>query len=234
MTDVELFSYTTINPNHPAAKDIEFRSIQELIVYVARVSNPANQNNMQTADKLIHYLLKHKHWSPFQMANICMDIRTTRDIAHQIIRHVSFAFQEFSQRYADPTKSFEDAFTLRELRLQDPKNRQSSIEIDLNYPPDVELLEQWIDWQKKVINVATDAYKWAIDNGVAKEQARVVLPEGLTNTHLYMNGSVRSWIHYIETRSGEDTQKEHREIAINVAKAMMEIFPEIKAFLKSE
>lgn len=232
MADIKLFSYTRLNPKHPVALEIgEDPSLKELLVYIARVSNPANQSNMVTVDKLVSYLIKHRHWSPFQMVNVCMDIFTTRDIAHQVIRHASFAFQEFSQRYADPTEAV-DPFVLRELRFQDPKNRQSSIEPDINHPDDARLILEWNDWQKKVIDASTQAYKWAVKNGIAKEQARAVLPEGLTKTHFYMNGSIRSWIHYIQARHGEDAQKEHRDIAIGAAEAMVEVFPDIKGFLK--
>lgn len=181
-------------------------SVDEFIAYVARVSNPSNQNNTLTATKLLRYLAKHKHWSPFEMVNVVMEINTTRDIARQILRHRSFSFQEFSQRYADPTQDL--GFVHREARLQDVKNRQNSIEVNDSF------LE--LDWQKrqeKLIETVSDTYNWAIKNGIAKEQARNVLPEGLTNSRMYMNGTLRSWIHYCQLRMGPETQKEHREIA---------------------
>jgi thymidylate synthase (FAD) len=193
----------------------------EFIAYVARVSNPSNQNNSLTADKLLRYLAKHKHWSPFEMVNIVMEINTTRDIAHQIVRHRSFSFQEFSQRYADPTQDL--GFVTREARLQDQKNRQNSIETD-----DDELQSYWEAQQWLVKGEAERAYNWAIQNGIAKEQARAVLPEGLTSTRLYMNGSLRSWIHYCQIRSGIETQKEHRLIALDAWYQITEVFPSLK------
>lgn len=180
------------------------KNLGEFIAYCARVSNPANQMNSATAPKLLAYLIKHRHWSPFEMANIAMEIETTRDISHQIIRHVSFRFQEFSQRYAE----VDSKFVLREARLQDKKNRQNSIETS-----DSNLEALWVSKQAEVVEKASLAYQWALENGVAKEQARVVLPEGLTPTKLYMNGSVRSWIHFCEVRTDPSTQKEHREVA---------------------
>ena len=180
---------------------------QELIAYCARVSNPSNQMNKETSEKLIKYLIKHKHWSPLEMVNVCLEINTTRDIAHQIVRHRSFSFQEFSQRYANP-QDMEEAFTYREPRLQDTKNRQNSIEVQ-----NTQLEMDWGRHQKKVLETAKEAYDWAIQAGIAKEQARVVLPEGLTKTRLYMNGTLRSWVHYIELRGENGTQKEHMEIA---------------------
>jgi len=194
----------------------------EFIAYVARVSNPSNQNNSLTADKLLRYLAKHKHWSPFEMVNIVMEINTTRDIAHQIVRHRSFSFQEFSQRYADPTQDL--GFVAREARLQDQKNRQNSIEIAQDTP----LTERWEEVQQKVIDAAQEAYTWATWNNIAKEQARAVLPEGLTSTRLYMNGSLRSWIHYCQIRSGIETQKEHRLIALDAWYQITEVFPSLK------
>ena len=193
----------------------------EFIAYVARVSNPSNQNNSLTADKLLRYLAKHKHWSPFEMVNIVMEINTTRDIAHQIVRHRSFSFQEFSQRYADPTKDL--GFVSREARLQDQKNRQNSIETN-----DEQLAKNWEWLQIELQNKANEAYSWAIENGIAKEQARAVLPEGLTSTRLYMNGSLRSWIHYCQIRSGIETQKEHRLIALDAWYQITEVFPSLK------
>ena len=202
---------------------------QDLVAFTARVSNPANQMNQETSERLLKYLIKHKHWSPFEMVNACIEIETTRDIAHQIVRHRSFAFQEFSQRYAEPKllgdkEGMEDShFTIREARLQDKKNRQNSIESD-----DIELDAWWYEHQRNVIEAAKKAYDWAIANGIAKEQARVVLPEGLTKTRLYMNGSLRSWIHYIELRSANGTQKEHMDIAKACAEIIAELAPMTK------
>ncbi len=193
--------------------------IQDLIAFCARVSNPSNQINSETSERLLNYLAKHKHWSPFEMASATLEIETTRDIARQILRHRSFAFQEFSQRYADPSE-FGDQFVIREARLQDTKNRQNSIDSE-----DKALMENWERAQKSVISAAEKAYNWAIDKGIAKEQARAVLPEGLTKSRLYMQGSIRSWIHFIELRSGNGTQKEHMEVARAVAQCIGEIFP---------
>ena len=198
--------------------------VQDLIAYAARVSNPSNQNNSETSARLLNYLAKHKHWSPFEMVSACLEIETTRDIARQILRHRSFSFQEFSQRYADPTKDLD--FVLREARLQDPKNRQNSVE--LNIHDDEEHAKLHIDWNEKqqaVIEAAQEAYTWAVENGIAKEQARAVLPEGNTVSRMYMNGTLRSWIHYIELRAANGTQLEHMEIARAVAKVITEIFP---------
>ena len=192
--------------------------VKDLIAYCAKVSNPSGQMNMEKADKLLAYLIKHQHWSPFEMANACLEIETTRDIARQILRHRSFSFQEFSQRYADPTKDLD--FVIREARLQDKTNRQNSIDTD-----DTKLQMLWSAQQNKVITASKEAYKWAIDNGVAKEQARAVLPEGLMASRLLMNGTIRSWIHYIELRSGHGTQKEHMEVARACAEAIATIFP---------
>lgn len=192
--------------------------IQELIAYCARVSNPANQFNTETSEKLIKYLIKHAHWSPLEMVSACLEITTTRDIARQILRHRSFSFQEFSQRYADPVRELD--FVLRDARLQDPHNRQNSIETS-----DLELQKKWYKYQQNVINEAKMAYQWAIEHGIAKEQARAVLPEGLTESRLYMNGTLRSWIHYIQLRSANGTQKEHIEIAKACASVIAEIFP---------
>ena len=192
---------------------------QDLIAFCARVSNPTNQMNTETSAKLIKYLIKHKHWSPLEMVSACLEINTTRDIAHQIVRHRSFAFQEFSQRYANP-QDMAEAFTYREARLQDPKNRQNSIEVE-----DDALQIAWGKKQKEVIDRCREVYNWALSEGIAKEQARVVLPEGLTKTRLYMNGSLRSWVHYVELRGGHGTQKEHMDIAHACAKVIAEIFP---------
>jgi len=189
-----------------------------LVAYCARVSNPSNQNNSETSAKLIKYPIKHKHWSPLEMVSACLEIETTRDIARQILRHRSFSFQEFSQRYADPTKDLE--FIIREARLQDEKNRQNSVEVD-----DPKLQQEWDTLQEMVIEDARAAYQWAISKGIAKEQARSVLPEGLTMSRMYMNGTLRSWVHYIELRSANGTQKEHQEIAKACAVEIAKIFP---------
>ena len=208
-------SRPTINQIHPFEGPMK---IDEFVAYVARVSNPSNQNNTLTAGKLLKYLVKHKHWSPFEMIHVCMEINTTRDIARQILRHRSFSFQEFSQRYADPTGDL--GFSHREARLQDPKNRQNSVEVN-----DAELDQQWKAKQANIINYVSRAYDWAIDNGIAKEQARAVLPEGLTNSRMYMAGSLRSWIHYCQLRASNGTQKEHQEIAIDCWYQLMQEFP---------
>ena len=194
--------------------------LQELIAFCAKVSNPAAQINNETSERLIKYLIKHQHWSPLEMVNAVLEIETTRDIAHQIVRHRSFAFQEFSQRYADPAEMGEQ-FVTREARLQDPKNRQNSVEID----SEEDIHHAWASVQQDVINKAKEAYDWAIKAGIAKEQARVVLPEGCTKTRLYMNGTLRSWVHYIELRGANGTQKEHMDIAKTCAKVISEIFP---------
>ena len=201
-------------------------NLLEQIAYVARVSNPSNQHNNETAVGLVNYLIKHKHWSPLEMVDATLEIETTRDIARQILRHRSFVFQEFSQRYADPTKDL--GFVSREARLQDPKNRQNSVEVD-----DFDLANEWENRQRTVLNYSNNAYEWAIRNGIAKEQARVVLPEGLTVSRMYMKGSIRSWIHYIHIRSGIETQKEHREVAIACADAIYPIFPMITQFINN-
>ena len=213
---VKLKSYTqpTIEMILDGVEDI-----QDLIAYCAKVSNPAAQINKETSEKLIKYLIKHKHWSPLEMVDATIEIETTRDIAHQIVRHRSFSFQEFSQRYADPNEMGE-IFVLSQSRLQDPKNRQNSVVVD-----DMELQLAWDKEQLKVSAAAEDAYNWAIENGIAKEQARKVLPEGITKTRLYMKGSLRSWLHYIELRSANGTQKEHMDIAIECAKEIARIFP---------
>jgi len=194
--------------------------LQELIAFCAKVSNPAAQINNETSERLIKYLIKHQHWSPLEMVNAVLEIETTRDIAHQIVRHRSFAFQEFSQRYADPAEMGEQ-FVTREARLQDPKNRQNSVEID----SEEDIHHAWASVQQDVIDKAKEAYDWAIRAGIAKEQARVVLPEGCTKTRLYMNGTLRSWVHYIELRGANGTQKEHMDIAHACAKVIAQIFP---------
>lgn len=199
------------------------RNLLEQVAFVARVSNPSNQDNNDTAEKLVRYLIKHQHWSPLEMVNVCLEINTTRDIARQILRHRSFSFQEFSQRYA----VVENEFEYREARLQDYKNRQKSIETDDDYTK-----ERWEQEQASVIHRVQQAYNWAIKNGIAKEQARVVLPEGMTPSRLYMNGTLRSWVHYIQLRSANGTQKEHQEIAIACADAIKPIFPMIEEFVQ--
>lgn len=198
---------------------------QELIAYCARVSNPANQFNTETSERLIRYLIKHQHWSPLEMVSACMEIVTTRDIARQILRHRSFSFQEFSQRYADPTAELEDAFVLRDARFQDLTNRQNSVELDHSQEEQRLLAIEWERAQKRVLHVVKQEYKWAIDNGIAKEQARAVLPEGLTVSRMYMNGTLRSWIHFIQLRAGNGTQKEHQQVAVACAQAIAAIFP---------
>ena len=217
--NVKLVSYS--QPSQEFSDDGVVNA-QELIAFCARVSNPSNQMNKETSEKLIKYLIKHAHWSPLEMVSACLEIDTTRDIAHQIVRHRSFSFQEFSQRYANPEEMGEQ-FTYRETRLQDTKNRQNSIEINALEHGDIDI--KWHDYQREVIAKAKEAYDWAIANGIAKEQARAVLPEGLTKTRLYMNGTLRSWVHYIELRGANGTQKEHMEIAHACAKVIAEIFP---------
>ena len=202
-------------------------SAMDLVAFCARVSNPSNQNNKETSEKLVKYLMKHKHWSPLEMVSACMEIETTRDIARQILRHRSFSFQEFSQRYADPIQDL--SFETRQARLQDPKNRQNSIEAD-NDGLEIE----WHRRQREVINAATDAYNWAVSNGIAKEQARAVLPEGNTVSRMYVNGTLRSWVHYIELRGANGTQKEHMDIAHAVADVISEIFPLAEEFKQKE
>ena len=197
--------------------------IQELIAYCARVSNPSNQDNTETSERLLRYLIREKHWSPFEMVSACLEVTTTRDIARQLLRHRSFSFQEFSQRYADPTKDL--STHLRKARLQDMKNRQNSIDTD-----DADLQLKWYQQQAEVINVAKKSYEWAIENGIAKEQARAVLPEGIMDSRLYVNGTIRSWIHYVDLRSGNGTQKEHIEVAQQCALALKPIFPMIMEF----
>ena len=213
--DVKLVSYSQPTVEF---RDMGIDDAQELIAYCARVSNPSNQFNSETSEKLIRYLVKHAHWSPLEMVSACVEITTTRDIARQILRHRSFSFQEFSQRYADPTKDLK--FVTREARLQDPKNRQNSVDVE-----DQLLQNEWFRAQQRVIYAAQREYEWAIANGIAKEQARAVLPEGLIESRLYMNGTLRSWIHFIELRSANGTQKEHQLVAVACAKAIAAIFP---------
>ena len=211
--------------------------VQDLIAYCARVSNPSNQMNQETAPKLLNYLAKRKHWSPFEMASATMEIETTRDIARQMLRHRSFAFQEFSQRYAEPydLESFkENSFVIREARLQDTKNRQNSIDLDMSDEYQSGLQDRWAEMQQRVIIEAKNAYDWAINNGIAKEQARAVLPEGNTRSRLYMQGSIRSWIHFIELRSGNGTQKEHMEVAREIGTAITKIFPLADTYISKE
>ena len=207
--------------------DSSLRDLQGLVAYCARVSNPANQMNSETSEKLIKYLIKHAHWSPLEMVNACLQIDTTRDIAHQVVRHRSFAFQEFSQRYANPEEMGEQ-FVIREARLQDTKNRQNSIALDLEDPAQAAIADRWVQEQQDVIWRAQQAYNWAIEAGIAKEQARSVLPEGNTKTRLYMNGTLRSWIHYIDLRGANGTQQEHMDIAHACAKVIADIFPLMK------
>jgi thymidylate synthase (FAD) len=224
---VELISYSEPAGTMPA--DID--DVQDLIAFCARVSNPSNQTNTETNEKLIRYLIRNQHWSPLEMASMCLGIETTRDIARQILRHRSFSFQEFSQRYADPTAELDDAFVLREARLQDTKNRQNSVELDMNDEQQKLLAVEWERAQKRILFAVKKEYKWAIDNGIAKEQARSVLPEGLTVSRLYMNGTLRSWIHYIELRSANGTQKEHIEVARKCAEVIAKVFPMANEFV---
>ena len=202
------------------------KDMQELVAYCARVSNPSNQNNTETSTKLLHYLAKHKHWSPYEMVSACLEIETTRDIARQILRHRSFSFQEFSQRYADPLQDLEMVLN-QDARTQDDKNRQNSVEHD-----DVDLKMEWMKQQSEVKLAVKKAYEWAAENNIAKEVRRAVLPEGLTVSRLYMNGTLRSWMHYIELRSGNGTQKEHREIAIACAEVLKKVYPAIMDFVE--
>lgn len=225
---VKLISYS--KPSRELVNDGLY-DVQELIAFCARVSNPANQFNTETSEKLIKYLVKHQHWSPLEMVSACIEVVTTRDIARQILRHRSFSFQEFSQRYADPTAELSEAFVLREARFQDTKNRQNSVEVDFNDEAQRLLSIEWERAQKRVLFAVEKEYKWAIANGIAKEQARAVLPEGLTVSRMYMNGTLRSWIHFIQVRSGNGTQKEHMLIAREVAAVIAEIFPLASEFV---
>jgi thymidylate synthase (FAD) len=226
--DVRLLSYS--QPTEQFA-DMGISDAQELIAYCARVSNPSNQLNTDTSEKLIRYLVKHQHWSPLEMVSACIEITTTRDIARQILRHRSFSFQEFSQRYADPTQDL--SFVVRAARKQDPKNRQNSVELEATLG-DTNLQEQWATKQRELIDLAKSTYEWAVAKGIAKEQARAVLPEGNTVSRLYMNGTLRSWVHFIELRSGNGTQKEHQEIAVACAKVIAEIFPMAETLISKE
>jgi len=217
---IKLVSYSqhAFDPSLGDSLEFELNDMQELVAYCARVSNPANQFNAETSEKLIRYLVRNSHWSPLEMVSACIEITTTRDIARQILRHRSFSFQEFSQRYADPVQELD--FVLREARLQDPKNRQNSVEVE-----DAILQNEWFRAQQRIIYAAKREYEWAIKNGIAKEQARAVLPEGLTVSRLLMNGTLRSWIHYIQLRSANGTQKEHILIAQEIANVITKIFP---------
>lgn len=222
---IKLVSYSqhAYDPSLGDSLEFELTDMQELVAYCARVSNPANQFNAETSEKLIRYLVRNAHWSPLEMVSACIEITTTRDIARQILRHRSFSFQEFSQRYADPVQELD--FVLREARLQDPKNRQNSVEVE-----DTLLQNEWFRAQQRVIYAAKREYEWAIKNGIAKEQARAVLPEGLTVSRLLMNGTLRSWIHYIQLRSANGTQKEHILIAKEIANVITKIFPMAQEF----
>ena len=227
---VKLISYSQKVPEmvgYPKVPVVN-EDIQELIAYCARVSNPSNQNNQETSERLLSYLAKHKHWSPFEMVSACLEIETTRDIARQILRHRSFSFQEFSQRYANPVNDLD--FELRETRLQDPKNRQNSIGLDS--AENVDLIMDWYKKQSEVWIAAKNSYEWAVENGIAKEQARAVLPEGMIKSRMYVNGTIRSWIHFIELRSGNGTQLEHQKIAIECAKVISGIFPLAEKFIE--
>ena len=223
---VELISFSK-----PTLGSMCHYTLQDMIAHYARVSNPSNQGNIETNEKLVRYLIKNKHFSPFEMVSLCLEIITTRDIARQILRHRSFSFQEFSQRYADPTKELN--FVIREARLQDKKNRQNSVEMNSD-DASLRIARQWETMQDDLIRHARDAYTWAIEKGIAKEQARSVLPEGNTESRIYMNGTLRSWIHYIELRSGNGTQKEHKEIAVACANAIKPIFPLIMEYVNEQ
>ena len=229
--NVKLISYSqqAIDADKQDEFEFDLPNLQDLVAYCARVSNPSNQANSETSEKLIKYLIKHKHWSPLEMVSACMEIETTRDIARQLLRHRSFSFQEFSQRYADPTAELDDAFVLREARMQDTKNRQNSVELDMSDENQKLLAYEWERAQKRVLYAVKKEYEWAIKNGIAKEQARAVLPEGLTVSRLYANGTLRSWIHYIDLRDGNGTQKEHAEIAKACAEVIAKVFPIINS-----
>ena len=226
--NVKLLSYSQPTGEF---RDVGIKDAQELIAYCARVSNPSNQFNTETSEKLIRYLVKHSHWSPLEMVSACMEITTTRDIARQILRHRSFSFQEFSQRYANPVEDL--SFVLREARLQDTKNRQNSIDIDLSIDEHRYIAAGWENIQRDLITKSRAAYDWAISKGIAKEQARAVLPEGMTLSKMYMNGSLRSWIHYCSLRMGNGTQKEHREIATECWNIITDEIPSLKNILEN-
>jgi thymidylate synthase (FAD) len=229
--NIKLISYSqqAIDAEKQDEFEFDLPNLQDLVAYCARVSNPSNQANSETSEKLIKYLIKHKHWSPLEMVSACIEVETTRDIARQLLRHRSFSFQEFSQRYADPTAELDDAFVLREARLQDTKNRQNSVELDMTDEKQRLLAYEWERSQNRVLYAVKKEYEWAIKNGIAKEQARAVLPEGLTVSRLYVNGTLRSWIHYIDLRDGNGTQKEHAEIARACAEVIAKVFPIIKS-----
>jgi len=229
--NVKLISYSqqAIEADKQDEFEFDLPNLQDLVAYCARVSNPSNQANSETSERLIKYLIKHKHWSPLEMVSACIEVETTRDIARQLLRHRSFSFQEFSQRYADPTAELDDAFVLREARMQDTKNRQNSVELDMSDENQRLLAYEWERSQKRVLYAVKKEYEWAIKNGIAKEQARAVLPEGLTVSRLYVNGTLRSWIHYIDLRDGNGTQKEHAEIARACAEVIAKVFPIIKS-----
>jgi len=218
MMKARLIGWTQVSPD--VSEDLY--TVQDLVAYCAKVSNPQGQQNMESSERLLTYLIKHKHWSPFEMASATLEVQTTRDIARQFLRHRSFSFQEFSQRYADP-RDMENTFVLRDARLQDTNNRQNSVEVD-----NPALSGEWNMRQQAVIDAAKEHYNWAIENGIAKEQARVVLPEGNTVSRLYANGTIRSWIHYVELRSANGTQREHMDLAVEIGKAISEIFPMMK------
>ena len=226
---VKLVSYSQPSDEF---KEMGIENAQDLVAFCARVSNPSNQFNSETSEKLIKYLINNQHWSPLEMVSVCLSITTTRDIARQILRHRSFSFQEFSQRYADPVKELD--FVIREARLQDEKNRQNSIALDKESDGHCILNGTWKNKQERVIEAAKEAYKWAIDNGIAKEQARAVLPEGSTESKLYMNGTLRSWIHYCSLRMGNGTQKEHTEVAKQCAVEITKVFPMIQTLLENK
>jgi len=219
---VKLISYT---------QGTDGKNLLEQVAFAARVSNPANQNNTETSEKLVRYLIKNQHWSPLEMVSICLEIDTTRDIARQILRHRSFSFQEFSQRYAEATQL---GFEMKEARMQDLKNRQNSVVVDANDESARLLAIEWERAQKRVLYAVEKEYKWAIENGIAKEQARSVLPEGMTGSRLYMNGTLRSWVHYIQLRSANGTQKEHQDVALACADAIEPIFPMIKEYTNGQ
>jgi len=229
--NIKLISYSqqAIVADKQDEFEFDLPNLQDLVAYCARVSNPSNQANSETSERLIKYLIKHKHWSPLEMVSACIEVETTRDIARQLLRHRSFSFQEFSQRYADPTAELDDAFVLREARLQDTKNRQNSVELDMSDEKQRLLAYEWERSQNRVLYAVKKEYEWAIKNGIAKEQARAVLPEGLTVSRLYVNGTLRSWIHYIDLRDGNGTQKEHAEIARACAEVIAKVFPIIKS-----
>lgn len=238
---VRLISYSKVNSDiffdyDPDVGGVDhsekLNDVQELIAFCARVSNPSNQINTETSEKLVRYLIKHQHWSPLEMVSACLEIETTRDIARQILRHRSFSFQEFSQRYANPISEIGNAFTLREARFQDTKNRQNSVEFDMTDEKQKLLAYEWERAQKRVLFAVEKEYKWAIENGIAKEQARAVLPEGLTVSRLYMNGTLRSWVHFIQLRSANGTQKEHQLIAKECATVIAKVFPMANEFVE--